>query len=1003
MANDGQIVFEVTADGRRAISDIKDITRTIQQETGKWDDAADESAKNIGNSFSDMLKKITVGFSAAKIGQALLNIGKEAVSAASDLAEVQNVVDVTFGAGASKIEAWSKSAGTQFGLTETQAKRFASTMGAMMKSSGLAGDKIVDMSTDLAGLAADMASFYNLDFETAFQKIRSGISGETEPLKQLGINMSVANLEAFALQQGLSKTFNEMSQGEQVMLRYQYMMQATADAQGDFSRTSDGYANGLRQLETNVESLKTKLGTTLLPVINDVVQAINSLFPTDGETRKTVLDDFAEIDLQTEEKIAGIQKTAEEARILSETLDEIGGSKAGKAGSQVQQLATDLSNIKLDQGKTGVLKDFLNVLSSNIGIISAIQGTDADGAKEWLEGIAASANSLDADDAAGWSALLESIKTGLPGLENTDFGASFFAALGAGFSDVESKSSVLQWAVDMLGNKTNKTAQEQALWLETCQRLVKTIPSLSRIINTETGEIQGGTDAVKEYIQAWEDGQKKLAMFDALQSKESALSSRFSDLPGLELDMAVAKRRVRKSYEQLKALYESYGLELGFDKNGKVYRNFNGYENGIGNDDRALLARETDYYETLVAEANAREEAYRQQMEALEEAKASIEEYRQTIDEMPGDVEQAADAVDKFWTDNEENITTVVNAAKDALKEMSDYAEETYKNTVKALDGVAKGFERIETPAMKNEKKIKDITDKISALDSKSKTYTKDLEKLNAELAKAGEEKISAQSMGANLAQQAEYMETYLKNLRIAREKGVSDEVLAQLSDGSEESYDYLAELAKAAPGEVEKINTEFERVKKSKEELAKELTGQQLTVDETFKSLSETAKQAVADLNLQKSAADNTGKTVDAVVSVIASKLPSVQSAVDSIVAQVGRLTSLGFDVSSGGVWNWIFKIPGFERGLDYVPVDNMLARLHEGEAVLTAEENRMWQSFRTGQASAMDMETLGGVMRDNVKPGGNVYLDGKEVGKVISDRQGAQYRTLKRSGWQA
>ena len=257
--------------------------------------------------------------------------------------------------------------------------------------------------------------------------------------------------------------------------------------------------------------------------------------------------------------------------------------------------------------------------------------------------------------------------------------------------------------------------------------------------------------------------------------------------------------------------------------------------------------------------------------------------------------------------------------------------------------------------------------------------------------------------MGANLAQQAEYMETYLENLRIARENGVSDEVLAQLSDGSEESYDYLAELAKAAPGEVEKINTEFERVKKSKEELAKELTGQQLTVDETFKSLSETAKQAVADLDLQKSAADNTGKTVDAVVSVIASKLSSVQSAVDSIVAQVGRLSSLGFDVSSGGVWNWIFKIPGFERGLDYVPVDNMLARLHEGEAVLTAEENRMWQSFRTGQASAMDMETLGGVMRDNVKPGGNVYLDGKEVGKVISDRQGAQYRTLKRSGWQA
>ena len=117
-----------------------------------------------------------------KVGKALLDFGKDAIQAASDLEEVQNVVDVTFGDDAAKIEKWAKAAGTQFGLTETQAKKFTSTLGAMMKSAGLAGPEIVDMSTDLAGLAADMASFYNLDFDTAFQKIRSGISGETEPL-----------------------------------------------------------------------------------------------------------------------------------------------------------------------------------------------------------------------------------------------------------------------------------------------------------------------------------------------------------------------------------------------------------------------------------------------------------------------------------------------------------------------------------------------------------------------------------------------------------------------------------------------------------------------------------------------------------------------------------------------------------------------------------------------------------------------------------------------------
>ena len=201
-----------------------------------------------------MLKKLAAGFSAVKVGKALLDIGKDAIAAASDLQEVQNVVDATFGSNANKIDTWAKNAGTQFGLTETQAKKFSSTMGAMLKSSGVAGDKIVDVSTDLAGLAADMASFYNLDFDTAFQKIRSGISGETEPLKQLGINMSVANLEAYALTQGITKAFDKMSQSEQTALRYQYIMQATADAQGDFARTSDSFANSQRRMATGFDT-----------------------------------------------------------------------------------------------------------------------------------------------------------------------------------------------------------------------------------------------------------------------------------------------------------------------------------------------------------------------------------------------------------------------------------------------------------------------------------------------------------------------------------------------------------------------------------------------------------------------------------------------------------------------------------------------------------------------------------------------------------------------------
>ncbi|MBP5686886.1 MAG: hypothetical protein J6W87_03790, partial [Clostridia bacterium] len=511
MNSDGQIVFEVTADGRHAIADIKEITRAVHTEAGKWDKAAKESTDGISNNFGGMVKKIVAGFSAVKIGQELLKIGKAAINAASDLEEVQNVVDVTFGDGAAKIESWSKTAGAQFGLTETQAKKFASTMGAMMKSSGLAGDQIVNMSTDLAGLAADMASFYNLDFDTAFQKIRSGISGETEPLKQLGINMSVANLNAYALQKGLSKTFEQMTQGEQTMLRYQYIMSATADAQGDFSRTSDGYANSMRKLETNIESVKTKLGEVLIPTISDAVSWVNSFIETlTTDPNRTILDDFADIDLNTGAKLREIDDTKTRTQELLDLLDKVYG--------------------KGENGEDG----------AETGKVVAGLGVKSDEAREYLES---------------------------------------------------------------LGFTTDEINKKQETWLETCRRLVKTIPGLSEIINTETGEVKGGRAAVEEYVAAWADGQKKLALLNAQAQRKAALDAKFSDIPGLELDKMILEDRVKKARAQLDRIAKEHGFTP--DENGH-------YETGglLYNPDSVIVAQEQTYYETLVGNLKDAEKAY---------------------------------------------------------------------------------------------------------------------------------------------------------------------------------------------------------------------------------------------------------------------------------------------------------------------------------------------------------------------------------------------------------
>ena len=209
--------------------------------------------------------------------QGAMETVKAGIDYASDLAEVQNVVDVSFGKSAASINDWSQKALEAYGLNEVTAKRYNGTLGAMLKSTGIAGDSVVDMSEKLTGLAGDMASFYNLDTNAAFEKIRSGISGETEPLKQLGINMSVANLEAYALSQGITTAYDKMSQAEQTMLRYNYLMSVTSDAQGDFARTSDSWANQTRLLSENWTEFVGKMAANLLPTLTAGVSTLNDV------------------------------------------------------------------------------------------------------------------------------------------------------------------------------------------------------------------------------------------------------------------------------------------------------------------------------------------------------------------------------------------------------------------------------------------------------------------------------------------------------------------------------------------------------------------------------------------------------------------------------------------------------------------------------------------------------------------------------------------------------
>jgi hypothetical protein len=927
--------------------------------------------------------------------------GKAAIESASDLAEVQNVVDVTFGDGAGKIESWSKAAGKAFGLTETQAKKYTSTLGAMMKSQGIADNEIVQMSTDLSGLAADMASFYNLDFDTAFQKIRAGISGETEPLKQLGINMSAANLEAFRLEKGITTAYSAMSQGEQTALRYEYIMKATADAQGDFARTSDGFANSSRRIATYMETIKTKGGQLALPVIESLTGALSDfLEKLTAEPDTTVLDDFAAIDLNTEKKLAQIQETATKARELTTELSGIDSTK-------LQGFVTSLSGIKLDEGNTAAVQGFLSVLSENIDVLADLKGTDAEGAQEWLDGIAESASKLDPEDADGWAKLIDSIKEGLPGLENTDFGKDFFAALGDSFAGAEKETSLLQWGIISLGDKTNKTAQEQAYWLEVCKRLVQTIPGLSAIINTETGEVKGGTQAIIDYVNAWEQGQTKLAMMGALQQKEDAISQRFSDLPGLKLDMAVAERRVRQNREKMDAIMKKYGITS--DSYTDVLDAAFQQAWGISDEDfqayNSLVSSEQD----LESAAEKATSAYKKQESALTEAKVALKEYEETVDEMPGVIDDAATET-REWNDTTKKAATdAVNASKEILTALADYVQGVRDATEQSVSSVVKGFENLSRPTEdlleKRDKLIRQqqgLNQSTKEGAEKYKELQKQIDELNKSIDQYG-----TGGMQEGLKSQLAFMNEYLANLEKAKQMGLSNDLLASLSDGSTQSAEYLAQLV-ANPEQAKEVDALYQQVQAKKSEFTDALTEQKLTVDETYQAMVDTAKQALADLNMKGEAKASLSETVQGIADGINDKTGEVQKSVDAIIAQLNRLSGLNISLNFGSITTPTMggstNIPSHETGLDFVPFDGYLSRLHEGEGILTAEENRIWQRFKNGaQPQTMDYDALGATMRDNVKAGGNVYLDGRTVGRVISAQQGADYRSLKRSGWQS
>lgn len=286
MANspDGKVVIDVSLGlekfknqfkslGTEAVRAGKKAGKGIQDPISSGADKASAKVGGLGKAIS----KIGAIVGTAFVGRKLIDFGKQSIELGSNVAEVQNVVDTAFGNMAYKIEEFSKTSIENFGMSKLAAKKTASTYMAMARGMQIPADAASDMAIALTGLSGDVASFFNISQELADTKLKSIFTGETETLKDLGVVMTQANLKAFALEKGITKNIDAMSQAELVSLRYKFVTEQLALANGDFAKTQNSWANQTRILSMQWQEFMSIIGQALIQVLAPAVRMLNQM------------------------------------------------------------------------------------------------------------------------------------------------------------------------------------------------------------------------------------------------------------------------------------------------------------------------------------------------------------------------------------------------------------------------------------------------------------------------------------------------------------------------------------------------------------------------------------------------------------------------------------------------------------------------------------------------------------------------------------------------------
>lgn len=313
--------------------------------------------ERLGRSLNGIISSLGFGLGIA----GLVALGKQAIDTASDIQEVQNVVDTAFGSMSYKMEEFAKTSVKQFGLSQLAAKEIGSTFMAMASNMVGSSETASDMAINLTKRAADMASFYNRSAEDTATALHGVFTGETEVLKQYGIVQTEVNLQEYAAAHGINKKISAMTQAEKVQLRYNYVMEQTSLSAGDFARTSGSWANQTRILSEQFKELLSVLGSGLIAVFTPVIKFLNTVLSALIAIAKqigAILSKLFGISIPTADSgkfASDLSAAAGGADDLANGMDAAGKSaeKAGKAASKALAPFDKLNVLNKDSGGGG--------------------------------------------------------------------------------------------------------------------------------------------------------------------------------------------------------------------------------------------------------------------------------------------------------------------------------------------------------------------------------------------------------------------------------------------------------------------------------------------------------------------------------------------------------------------------------------------------------------------------------------------------------------------------